>query len=201
MRRRIAASAVTTIALVVLVAGCAGGATPTTPPTTSSPATETTTPTPTPSQGPVDPNAPAGQCADDALQVSVEYVSAGAGSSYYDLVFTNTGDDACELRGAPGVSVVDASGNQLGEAADQVDDDAPPTLSIEPGASVTATLQATNIDPGGGPLVNCPVVHGTGYLVYPPHSFTGLLVEMGEPVPACESSTVFLHVGPVQQPS
>lgn len=203
MWSRIAGSAATTIALVMLVSGCAGGTTPTTPPTTSAPATETSRPTstPTPTAGPVDPNAPADQCADDALEVEIEYAGSGAGSSYSDIVFTNTGTDACELRGAPGVSVVDASGTQLGEAADRIDDDAPPTLTVEPGASVTATLQATNIDPDGGPLVNCPVVYGTGYLVYPPHSFTGVLVKMDDPVPACESATVFLHVESVKQPS
>lgn len=203
-----AASAATTIALAMLLAGCAGGAGPSASPTAApAPATDTSTPTATPTSnaGPVDPNAPAGQCADDALEVRIEYVDAGAGSTYSELVFTNTGDTACELRGAPGVSVVDASGTQLGEAADRIadriDDDAPPTLTVEPGASVTATLQATNIDPDGGPLEDCPVVYGTGYLVYPPHSFTGVLVDMSDPVPACESATVFLHVGSVKQPS
>lgn len=197
-----AASAATTIALAMLLAGCAGGAGPSASPT-AAPATETSTPTATPTSntGPVDPNAPAGQCADDALEVRIEYVDAGAGSTYSELVFTNTGDTACELRGAPGVSVVDASGTQLGEAADRIDDDAPPTLTVDPGASVTATLQATNIDPDGGPLEDCPVVYGTGYLVYPPHSFTGVLVDMSDPVPACESATVFLHVGAVKQPN
>jgi len=43
-------------------------------------------------------------------------------------------------------------------------------------------------------------VHGTGYRVYPPHSFTGFIVEAGD-VPACDSDTVFLHVGPVQAAS
>ncbi|MDF2575773.1 MAG: hypothetical protein K0S05_2685 [Agromyces sp.] len=202
MSTRTVGSAVTTTGLAVLLVGCAGGAGPSPSPTTA-PATETSTPTstPTPTDGPVDPNAPAGQCADDALRVSISAADSGAGSSYYELSFTNTGDSACELRGAPGVSVVDASGTQLGEAADRIDDDAPPTLTVEPGASVTATLQATNIEPDGGPLDDCPVVYGTGYLVYPPHSFTAVLVETSDPVPACESSTVFLHVGPVQQPS
>ncbi|WP_448811163.1 DUF4232 domain-containing protein [Agromyces bauzanensis] len=199
MRRILAGPGLTMTALVVLLTGCTGGTAPSTPPATSAPASPSATPTTTPTSGPVDPNAPAGQCADDALQVTISAPDSGAGSSYYELSFTNTGGASCELRGAPGVSVVDASGTQLGEAADQVNDDAPPTLTLEPGASVTATLQATNIEPDGGPLTNCPVVHGTAYLVYPPHSFTGVLVETGEPVPACESDTVFLHVEPVQQ--
>ena len=196
MSRLIAGSALTTTALVLLLTGCTGGATPTTPPTTSAPATPTSTPTPT-STASVDPNAPAGQCADDALKVAVEYVDAGAGSISYDVVFTNTGSSSCELRGAPGVSVVDGSGNELGEPADQVGDDSPATVALEPGASVSAPLQAVNIAPDGGPLDNCPVVDGTGYRVYPPHSFTGFVVPSTDPVPACNSSTVFLSVGPV----
>ena len=192
-------AAITTAALALLLTGCAGGGTaPTTPPAP--------TPTPTPSASPtasppasVDPNAPAGQCPDDALGVTIERVDAGAGSISYNVVFTNTGNDSCELRGAPGVSVVDASGVQIGEAAGRQGDDDPPTLTIEPGASVAAPLQAVNIDPDGGPLDDCPVVQGSDYLVYPPHSFTAFTVSTGEPVPACESTTQFLTVGPVQQ--
>ncbi|MGW9630239.1 DUF4232 domain-containing protein [Agromyces sp. NPDC055520] len=188
-------------ALAVLLTGCGtGGATPTTPPATS------TTPSPTASapaspspSASVDPDAPAGQCTDDALEVAVLYVDSGAGSLDYSVVFTNTGSDSCELRGAPGVSVVDASGVQIGEAAGRLGDDDPPTLTLEPGASVAAALNAVNIDPDGGPLDDCPVVQGSDYLVYPPHSFTGVTVSTGKPVPACESTAEFLHVGPVQQ--
>ena len=199
MRRPVLA---TTIALSALLAaglaGCAGSpAAPTSaPPTTASP---TPTPTPTPTVS-TDPNAPTGQCADDALAVTVTQTDAGAGSISLDVTFTNTGSASCELRGAPGVSVVDASGAELGQPADRQGDDDPATVTVAPGASVSAQLQATNIDPDGGPLDDCPVVHGTGYRVYPPHSFTGFIVEAGD-VPACDSDTVFLHVGPVQAAS
>jgi hypothetical protein len=197
--RRSALAVTTAITAVLLtgLVGCSGSpATPTTPPATSSSPTPPPTPTTTPTAS-TDPNAPAGQCADGALAVSVEQVDAGAGSISYNVVFTNTGSSPCELRGAPGVSVVDASGAELGQPAAQVDDDAPATVSVAAGASVTAPLQATNIDPDGGPLDNCPVVQGTGYRVYPPHSFTGFVVEAGQ-VPACDSDTVFMQVGPVQ---
>ena len=190
------------IAIAIVLTACAGGGgTPATPTPTSSPTpTATTSPTPTPS-GSVDPNAPTGQCADDALKVTLEDNGGGAaGSTYYNLVFANTGGDACELRGAPGVSVVNDAGVQLGEAAEREGDENPPTLTIEPGDSVVAQLRAVNIDPGGGPLDDCPVVYGSAYLVYPPHSFTAVQVTAGGQVPACESSTPFLTVGPVQAP-
>lgn len=200
MRRPLIGTVLTMSALALLLTACAGGTAPTASPTTPPPSSATAMPSPTPSpSASVDPNAPAGQCADDALEVEVQYVDAGAGSIDYDVVFTNTGSTSCELRGAPGVSVVDASGNQLGQPAGRQGDDDPPTLTIEPGASVSAALSAVNIDPDGGPLDDCPVVQGTGYRVYPPHSFTGFIVTTGEAVPACDSSTEFLTVGPVQQ--
>jgi phage tail sheath protein FI len=182
-------------ALTLALAGCASGApaTPTTPVASPSPsATDATDPS-----RPADPNAPSGQCADDALEITISGGDAGAGNIGYDLVFTNTGADACELRGAPGVSVVDATGAQLGQPADQIGDDDPQTQTLAPGGSAVAQLTAVNIDPNGGPLDNCPVVHGTGYRVYPPHSFTGFIVDSAD-VPACDSPTVFLSVGAVQ---
>lgn len=183
-----------TAAVALLLAGCASdaaGGSPS-PGSTTSPTTPSTA-----SPASTDPNAPANQCADASLSVSISGGDGGAGSIGYDVVFTNTGTAACELRGAPGVSVVDAAGTQLGEPAEQLGDGAPETLTLEPGGSVTAPLTATNIDPDGGPLDNCPVVHGIGYRVYPPHSFTGFIVP-AENVPACDSTTVFLKVGPVQ---
>ncbi|MBM7505873.1 DUF4232 domain-containing protein [Agromyces aurantiacus] len=191
----------TTIALALVLTGCAGGGNaPVSPSPTPSPTqSASTSPTPTAS-GQVDPNAPAGQCADDALRVTfVDADGGAAGSTYSDLVFTNTGSDACELRGAPGVSVVDDSGVQLGEAAERQGDEDPPTLTLQPGGEVVAQLKAVNIDPGGGPLVDCPVVYGSAYLVYPPHSFTAVEVTTGDRVPACDSTTPFLTIGPVAE--
>ncbi|MDR6906439.1 hypothetical protein J2X63_002125 [Agromyces sp. 3263] len=196
-----AATALAATALAVLLTACAGGGTtPTTPPATSAAPTQTATPTATPTPpASVDPNAPAGQCADAALKVDVQYVDSSAGHLDYNVVFTNTGNSSCELRGAPGVSVVDASGVEIGEAATRVGDDDPQTLTLEPGTSVAAPLAAVNIDPDGGPLDDCPVVQGAAWLVYPPHSFTAVTVSTGQPVPACESTAEFLTVSAVQQ--
>lgn len=185
------------LAATLLLSGCVGGGsgpaaspTATTTPRPSATASATAAPS-----GSADPNAPARQCADDVIEVTIEYLDAGAGSSYSQLIFANTGSVACELRGAPGVSVVDDAGVQLGEAAQQEAAETPDTVTLEPGDSVPAQLRAVNIDPDGGPLVDCPVVYGTAYLVYPPHSFTP--VEVTTAVPACDSSTPFLAVGPV----
>jgi len=187
------------VAIALLLSACAsGGGTPTESPTPSP--TASPSPTPSPSPQPTDPNAPAGQCADDALQVTVEPSPEGGSAGHVNsiVVFTNTGSASCELRGAPGVSVVDANGTQLGEAAEQVDDDAPPTITIEPGGTAVADLSSVNIGSDGGPLGDqCPTVSGAAYLVYPPHSFTA--VEVPAEVPACESGTPWMTVTAVAQ--
>ena len=198
----IVARTATALAALALTSCAGGGTTPTTPPATSTAPTQTAAPTaPATPTAPasVDPNAPAGQCADTALKVDVQYVDSSAGHLDYNVVFTNTGSTSCELRGAPGVSVIDASGVEIGEAATRVGDDNPQTLTLEPGASVAAPLAAVNIDPDGGPLDDCPVVQGAAWLVYPPHSFTAVRVSTGQPVPACESTADFLTVSAVQQ--
>lgn len=187
------------VAIALLLSACAsGGGTPTASPTPSP--TASPSPTPTQSPQPTDPNAPAGQCADDALRVSVEPSPEGGSAGHVNsiIVFTNTGSTSCELRGAPGVSVLDANGTQLGEAAEQVDDDAPPTITIEPGGTAVADLSSVNIGSDGGPLGDqCPVVTAAAYLVYPPHSFTA--VEVPADVPACESDAPWMTVTAVAQ--
>lgn len=187
------------VALGLLLTACSsGGGSPT--PSPSPTASTSPTPTPTASPQPTDPNAPAGQCADDALEVTVEPSPEGGSAGHVNsiVVFTNTGSGSCELRGAPGVSVVDANGTQLGEAAEQVDDDAPPTITLEPGGTAVAALSSANIGTDGGPLGDqCPTVAGAAYLVYPPHSFTAF--EVSADVPACESDTPWMTVTAVAQ--
>ena len=92
--------------------------------TTTATATATATTTqaaPAPSSSTrTDPNAPAGQCADADLKVTMGPGDAAAGSIHSTVRFTNTGGSACYLAGFPGVSVVgDGNGTQLGVPADR----------------------------------------------------------------------------------
>jgi hypothetical protein len=193
--------AASSLALALLLSGCAaGGGQPTSSPTTAPSVSPTPTSTPTSTPTPTDPNAPAGQCADDVLEVAVEQSpdGGGAGNTSANVVFTNTGSDSCELRGAPGVSVINANGTQLGEPADQQEVDAPPTITLEAGGRAIAPLLSVNIGSDGGALGSaCPVVEGAAYVVYPPHSFTAL--EVPAEVPACEGDTPWMTVGAVAQ--
>ncbi|GAA1961053.1 hypothetical protein GCM10009717_29720 [Agromyces allii] len=187
------------LAVGLLLTGCAGAGTSPSPSPTASPASSpSASPTPT-STASVDPNAPAGQCADDVLEVTVRTAPDGgsAGHTNSQVVFTNTGSTSCELRGAPGVSVLDASGAQLGEPADQSEPASPPTITIAAGGTAFAALSAVNIGTDGGPLAgSCTVAEGTAYRVYPPHSFTAF--DVSATVPACSNSTVWMDVMAVE---
>ncbi|AZH84189.1 DUF4232 domain-containing protein [Plantibacter sp. PA-3-X8] len=188
---------ITPLAVVLLLAGCAGSPAP-------SPSAIATSAAPSPTSSPtstaaVDPNAPAGQCADSVLQVTVSGADAGAGSIFSNVVFTNTGRESCVLRGAPGVSVVgDGDGTQLGAAAVQQEDAAPADVTLPAGGSASATLTSVNIGSDGGPLDDCEAVTGDGYRVYPPHSFTAVFVASSA-VPACSNTAVaWMTIGPVR---
>lgn len=88
-------------------------------------------------------------CATNELSASLGVPNAGAGQVYTPLVLTNTGTRTCELRGFPGVSVLDSAGNQIGQPAGREGAEGT-TVSIAPGKTASATLHTTNQGVGGG---------------------------------------------------
>ena len=64
------------------------------------------------------PTDPSRTCPAEQLDATVDSTSAGAGHTFYSIRLTNTGDP-CTLSGYPGVSLIDAAGNQVGAAADR----------------------------------------------------------------------------------
>src|ERR1700689_5164837 len=56
--------------------------------------------------------------------------SAAAGSSFFDLRFTNLSGHTCVLGGHPGVSAVNLSGQQLGSAASFVGGAGPASVNL-----------------------------------------------------------------------
>ncbi len=142
-------------------------------------------------------SAPAGQCPDDSLGITVVRAAdgGGAGSEYYQVLFTNTGGSSCVLRGTPGVSVISSGGAQLGPAADRVQTGVQ-LVRIGVGGVAAATLQVVNIGTDGGPLDGCRAVTGAGYRVYAPHSTKAVRVQDGDAV-ACADGPVFMTVSPV----
>ena len=182
---------------VAALAGCAPSPTPSGSTSASASASSSTTPSPT-STSKVDPNAPTGQCADKNLAVTITGADGAAGSTYSNVVFTNTGSTACNLQGAPGVSVVGkGNGTQLGVPASHEGSGTPAIVSVPAGGSVSAQLQSTNIGTDGGPLGSqCQATTGDGYRVYPPHSYHAFFVAQAG-VAACASTVVWMHVQPV----
>ncbi|WP_051951883.1 DUF4232 domain-containing protein [Actinacidiphila yeochonensis] len=82
-------------------------------------------------------------CATSQLSVSLGGSDAGAGQLYHTLVFTNTGSTTCHLTGYPGVSLLDASGRQIGQPADRDPRTYSPVV-LAPGAAASDTIHTAN---------------------------------------------------------
>lgn len=107
-------------------------------------------------------------CPSSSLAGSLGPSNAGAGQLYQPLVLRNTGSTACELRGFPGVSVLDSSGTQIGEPATRDGAEGAAVL-LEPGGAASALLH-TNNGPVGGPCEQT----SASMRVYPPNQTEAL---------------------------
>ena len=81
-------------------------------------------------------------CSTAQLKGTLSDSQAGAGQRYTVLVLTNTGTRACDLRGFPGVSLLDATGKQIGDPASREGSEGP-TVSLAPGGSASAILRTS----------------------------------------------------------
>jgi hypothetical protein len=108
------------------------------------------------------------------------------------LILRNTASATCIERGYPGVSFVSGSnGQQVGAAASR-DAGTVATVTLAPGASVTATLGI--VDAGNFPS-DCNKTSVTGLRVYPPEQRTALYITHADS--ACANTKyVTLHVNP-----
>jgi hypothetical protein len=179
-----------------------------TPSPAPSPAPSSTAPYPAPSAAPStppsvppspspDPSSPAagGTCTAAQLTGSVQDQLGGgaAGSAYRTLVLTNASDRECTVAGYPGVSFVDAAGNQIGAPAEREGAGAA-GVSLAPGASATTTLRQTNAQ-NYGP--DCGLTPAAGLRVYPPGATDFLILP--QELPACSAtSIVLMTVGALQ---
>ncbi|GGS09462.1 hypothetical protein GCM10010252_55880 [Streptomyces aureoverticillatus] len=103
--------------------------------------TSTPAPDPTPTSAPPPAQRPAApaRCTADHLALSLGRIDAGAGQRHAPLVFTNTGSTTCALRGYPGVSLLDSSGDRVGRPARRAGSMLPP-VELDPGESAFASL-------------------------------------------------------------
>jgi hypothetical protein len=107
------------------------------------------------------------KCATSGLVLWLNTTGNGAaGSSYYNLYFTNLSGHACSLRGYPGVSAVNLAGHQLGARAGRETSQKPSVVTLARGATATAVLRI--VDAANFPASVCREVTAAGLRVYPP---------------------------------
>ncbi|WP_327424181.1 DUF4232 domain-containing protein [Streptomyces sp. NBC_01230] len=82
-------------------------------------------------------------CATSQLTGSLGAGDAGAGNLYRYLVLTNRSSTTCHLTGFPGVSLLDASGRQIGPAATREHTSYAP-VTLKPGGSASDTVHTVN---------------------------------------------------------
>ena len=211
-----------TAAVLLLVTGCtatptgsaptmtvtASGSASASPSATTGSARPAADPEPTSTVTPsTDPDAPAQQCADANLAVSVRPDVEGNGLEHrgFFVVFQNAGADTCELRGDPGVSLVGrGSGEQLGAAAERGGPSDPPTVRLAAKGYAVAKLDTEQMDAKGGIFADgqggdpkCRVAKADGYRIYPPHSFEAVLVRSSG-LYACTTDVHWLTIDEVE---
>ncbi|WP_194266077.1 DUF4232 domain-containing protein [Arthrobacter yangruifuii] len=165
-------------------------AAPTTSPEASPEAAPATSPAATDGGAP----APAA-CTADMLSGSVETVPGGAAADgiYRALVLTNTSAGvSCTVSGYPGVSYLDAAGQQVGAPAVRTGGEALP-VTLAPGQSAAAELQESVAQKYG----DCQVQATASLLVYPPEDTASLTVD--HPSTGCVNADIeLLGIGVLQ---
>ena len=136
------------VPLLLLAAACGSDSDDSSSTTTSvtAPSTTTTAPgstTSTTGGGSTSTTAGTSVCATSQLEAELGPTNAGAGQVYAPLVLRNTSSTACVVRGFPGVSLLDASGNQIGQPATREGSEGSQVL-LQPGGAASATLHTTN---------------------------------------------------------
>lgn len=186
---RISCVSVLAIGAAVLLAGCTGGPAPTgtaSPSSPASPSSSATPSSPATAAGPI-------RCRTANLTGSIATANGGgaAGSTYVDIVLTNTSGSPCTLQGWPGVSFVgDNNGTQLGAAADFNRQSPHPTVTLAAGGG-TATAQLQIVVAQNYSASECDPVTANGFRVYPPGETASLYIPDAQ-VTACTSPSVKL---------
>ena len=122
------------------------------------------------------------RCAASGLVIWLDTDGNGAaGSTFYNLHFTNLSGRTCTLFGYPGVSAVNLAGRQLGRAASRDSSRRPRTIRLANRATATTTLRI--VDAGNFVSTSCSPVTAAGLRVFPPNGAASKLVPF--PFAAC----------------
>jgi uncharacterized cupredoxin-like copper-binding protein len=134
-------------------------------------------------------------CKAAGLSAATDASGGGAaGSVYMKLNLTNTGSEACVLRGFAGVSLAaDAAGAPIGAPAIRDEATAPANVLLAPGQSGSAVLRYTQ----AGNYPECTRVDAAGYRIYPPEDTASLFLP--QPTKACSNTEItLLSIGAFQ---
>ena len=149
------------------------------------------------------------RCTTGDLVVWLDTTGNGAaGSSYYNLEFTNLSAHACTIDGYPGVSALNLAGQQLGNAAGHNSQHSPALVTLSSGAAhsgldgfqtgATATVVLQITDAGNYPTSACRPVAAAGLRVYPPDQTASKFVPF--PFASCSHrGPLILHVEAAQK--
>ena len=165
--RRTSALALLPVAAVALLGSACGSDSKAADTTTTSTTAATSTSTTAPAR-PAPPKAGTPACNTSQLTGELGPSNAGAGQVYNPLVVKNTSTTTCEVRGFPGVSLLDGSGNQIGEPATREGNEGAAVI-LKPGESASATLHTTN--EGMGATCTAPAAQ---IKVFPPNQTQAL---------------------------
>ncbi|ATE54015.1 MULTISPECIES: DUF4232 domain-containing protein [Actinosynnema] len=143
--------------------------------------------TPPPASGPA-------KCQTAQLRIEFGQGNADMQGAHLPLRFTNTGQAACTLQGAPGVSYVTGdSGEQVGEPATR--DVNGPLVTLNPGETASAGVFLSSA-PQKTP--DCQQVPVRGLRIYPPDNTAAAFVPDDTYACAPPLNGPFLRVGPVK---
>jgi hypothetical protein len=134
--------------------------------------------------------------------------NGAAGSSYYNLEFTNLSAHACALSGFPGVSAINVADQQIGSAAGHNAEHAPALITLSSGAANsgldgfqtgdTATVVLQITDAGNYSNATCGRVAAAGLRVFPPDQTASKVIPF--PFVTCSHrGPLILHVESVQK--
>ena len=96
---------------------------------------------------------------------------AGAGQVYVPIVFVNNSSVSCEMRGFPGVSLLDQNDNQIGQPATREGAEGS-GVSLAPNGSASALLHTSNGIGGSGTCTP----RASAIRVYPPDNTEAIMV-------------------------
>ena len=129
-----------------------------------------------------------------SVWVNISEGNGAAGTIYYPLEFTNTSNHTCRTWGYPGVSTLNASGKQLGDAAGRNPLYAGAWVNIPAGGTAHSLMSYGNAEVATS---GCKPVTASLIKVYPPNQTTAVTLAY-KSMGCAKTAVKLLTIGVVQ---